>query len=200
MIPVGYMAKRVRVRLESLNAGRVNDIYSVSNCISKDFTDYIGHWKHNGYWFFDTPETLWKLAGDNRIDLTGTVLFFYEVHDLQFDDTAGQWAAFKPDPSFTTRVTVPQRKVLVGYDVLTFSVGTSAECSPLSCNALAVEVETNEHRLLASLEHARHLLENGKFKNTELGPYRIVAVYSLDWPRYPPAVNVRDGRAAPCPP
>ncbi len=182
MIPVGYMAKRVSVRPEWLNAGRVDNIYSVSNCISKDFTDYINYWKHNGCWFFDNPGTILQLARNNRFDVGETVLFFYETHDLQFDDTKGQWASFKPEPSFTTAVTAPHLKVFEGYDVVTFSVGTSAECSPLSCNALAGEVDTNEHCLLASLEYAQCLLENGKFKNTEPGPYRIFAVYSLDWP------------------
>lgn len=182
MIPVGYMAKRVSIRPEWLKAGSVTDIYSVSNCISKDFTDYINYWKHNGCWFFDTPEAIRQLARENHIDLTGTSLFYYEAHDLEFDDTGGQWASFEPEPSFTTGVTAPHGKVLEGYDVVTFSVGTSAECSPLSCNALAGEVETNEHCLLVSLEHAQQLLENCKFKNTEPGPYRIFTVFSLEWP------------------
>jgi len=182
MIPVGYMAKRISARPQWLNAGRVHDLYSVSNCISKDFTDYIGHWKHNGYWFFDTPATIRDLAKDNGIDLIGTTLFFYEAHDRQFDDTTGQWVAFEPERAFTTQVTVPHRKILQGFDVVTFSVGTSAECSPLSCNALAAEVETNAHCLLASLDQAQQLLEGGVFKNTEPGPCRIFVVYSLDWP------------------
>lgn len=77
---------------------------------------------------------------------------------------------------------LPAERALEGYDVVTFSVRTSAECSPLSCNSLAAEVQTNQHCLLASLEQARQLLEDGKFKNTEPGPYRIFAVYSTEWP------------------
>jgi len=77
---------------------------------------------------------------------------------------------------------VPPKKVLEGYDVATFFVRSSPECSPLSCNALAVKVETNQHCLLASLEQAQHLLESGEFKNSEPGPYRIFAVYSVEWP------------------
>jgi hypothetical protein len=182
MIPVGYMAKRVSVRPDWIKAERVADIYSVSGCISKDFGDYINYWKHNGYWFFDSPEIIVLLARQNSIDLTGTKLFFYEVHELEFDDVGGHWTTFQPEPSFTTQVVLPAERALEGYDVVTFSVRTSAECSPLSCNSLASVVETNQHCLLPSFERAQLLLEGGKFKNTEPGPYRIFAVYSTQWP------------------
>jgi hypothetical protein len=182
MIPVGYMAKRVSVRPEWIKAERVADIYSVSGCVSKDFADYIGYWKQNGYWFFDSPEIILQLTLQNSIDLTGTRLFFYEVHHLQFDDAEGRWTTFEPEPSFPTQVVLPTEKELEGYDVVTFSAGTSAECSPLSCNSLAAEVETNQHCLLTTFERAQQLLEEGKFKNTEPGPYRILAVYSTQWP------------------
>jgi hypothetical protein len=182
MIPVGYMAKRVSVRPDWINAPRVADVYSVSGCVSKDFADYINYWQHNGYWFFDSPEIILELAQQNSIDLTGTRLFFYEAHELEFDDIEGRWTGFKPEPSFRTQVVPPAEKVLEGYDVVTFSVRTSAECSPLSCNSLAAEVATNQHCLLASCERAQQLLEEGRFKNTEPGPYRIFAVYSTRWP------------------
>ena len=48
--------------------------------------------------------------------------------------------------------------------------------------ALASTVDTNERCLLHSFEQARALLENGTFGNSEPGPYRIFAVYSVDWP------------------
>jgi len=182
MIPVGYMAKQVSVRPEWIKSERVADVYSVSGCVSRDFADYISYWKHNGYWFFDSPAIILQLARQSSIDLTQTSLFFYEVHELEFDDGEGRWTAFRPEPSFTTRIALPTEKALEGYDVVTFSARTNAECSPLSCNALAAEVETNRHCLLDSFERAQQLLEEGKFKNTEPGPYRIFAVYSTTWP------------------
>jgi hypothetical protein len=180
MIPVGYMAKCVSVRPEWIQAERVADIYSVSGCVSKDFADYINYWKHNGYWFFDSPEIVLQLGQQNSIDLRGTRLFFYEVYEVEFDDVESQWTSFKPEPSFPTHVVVPTEKALEGYDVVSFSLGISAECSPLSCNSLATEVETNQHCLLTSFERAQNLLEEGKFKNAEPGPYRIFAVYSTE--------------------
>lgn len=182
MIPVGYMAKRVAVRPDWIKAEGVADIYSVSSCVSQDFADYINYWKHNGYWFFDSPQTILQLAQKNRVDLIGTHLFYYEVYDREFDNGEGQWMTFRPESSFQTQVSLPTQKTLEGYDVVTFCVRTSAECSPLSCNSLATDVETNRHCLLSSFERAQQLLEEGKFENTEPGPYRIFAVYSTEWP------------------
>ena len=58
MIPVGYMAKRVSICPETLQAKGITDIYSVSGCLSADFVDYIKYWRHNGYCFFDSPEIM----------------------------------------------------------------------------------------------------------------------------------------------
>ena len=58
MIPAGYMAKRVQNRPNGFENTGIVDIYSVSGCISKNFADYIKFWKHNGYWFFDSPQII----------------------------------------------------------------------------------------------------------------------------------------------
>jgi len=182
MIPVGYMAKRVCTRPEWIDAERVEDIHSVSGCISANFADYIDYWKHNGYWLFDSAEVIRELCLEHAIDLSGTRLFFYEVHDDEFDQAQAAWRPFSPEPSFPTRVVPPKSAQLVGYDVVSFYAGTSPECSPLSCNGLARDVQTNRHCLLPSLEIAQQLLVEGRFGNTEPGPYRIFAVHSTDWP------------------
>ena len=180
MIPAGYMAKRVSPRPDWLASARIQDIYSVSSCVSDDFADYVDYWQHNGYWFFDSPEIIRQMCREHAIDLQGTQFFYYEVHDWEFDADRQQWQSFQPESSFITQVVTPAQKVLEGYDVVTFCVRTVAECSPLSCNALATEVATNQHCLLTSLEEAQNLLESGKFNNTEPGPYRIFAVYSVE--------------------
>lgn len=180
MVPAGYMAKRVVVRPDWLRADRVSKIYSVSGCVSPCFADYITFWRHNGYWLFDSPAVILEIAREHGIDLAETVLFYYEVHEWQFDGR--EWMRFEPEPSFGTNVTVPEARAFAGYDVVTFAGQTSPECSPLSCNSLASEVETNSRCLLESFEQARQLLEDGMFNDAEPGPYRIVAVYSVAWP------------------
>lgn len=181
MIPVGYMAKHINERPDWIKADGVSDIYSVSN-VSDDFADYINYWKHNGYWLFNSPTVIRNVVAENQIDISTTKLFYYEVYELEYDEDEKSWAPFEPESSFETRVETPEGACLEGYDVVTFYVRTNPECSPLSCNSLASEVKTNQHCLLPSFEAAKQLLENGSFKNTEPGPYRIFAVYSAKWP------------------
>jgi hypothetical protein len=179
VIPVGYMAKRVG-KPEGFGMPIVRDVFSVSSCVNDDFADYINLWKHNGYWLFDSPEAIQAVAKENSIDINGTRLFYYEAHEAEFD---GQnWRAFASESSIPTDVKPPLKKRLEGFDVVTFSAGNSPECSPLSCNGLAEEIPTNSHCLLESLEFAESCLSCGRFSEGEPGPYRIFAVYSVDWP------------------
>ena len=179
MIPVGYMAKQVITRPEWIKNPDVTDIYSVSSCISDNFADYINYWKHNGYWLFDEPDIIRQLAKEASIDLSAMQFFYYEVYELQFDEEKAQWLSFKADESFLTDVLAPETMTLEGYDVVSFMARTSRECSPLSCNSLARSIQTNSHCLLSSFEDAKRHIETGSFNNSEPGPYRIFAVYTL---------------------
>jgi hypothetical protein len=181
MVPVGYMAKHVRTKPDWLKAPQVKDIYSVSNCVSEDFADYISLWKHNGYWFFDTPEVIRATARENAIRLQRTSLFYYEAYEVQFDGK--RWRTYGPAPGIETNIVSPSAKQLEGFDVVTFSAENAAECSPLSCNGLAEHLPTNEHCLLTSFGEAEANIENGfVLQKGEPGPWRIFAVYSVDWP------------------
>jgi hypothetical protein len=181
MIPVGYMAKHVINRPDWLKTGQVADIYSVSHHMSNDFADYINFWKHNGYWLFNSPEIILEAAKENSVDLRNARLFYYEAYEFEYDDKKRSWEAFSPASSFQTDIVAPGTKRLEGYDIVTFSVHTNPQCSPLSCNGLAAEIETNEHCLLSSFEKAKQLLDEEKIKHCEEGPYRIFAVYSVPW-------------------
>jgi hypothetical protein len=129
--------------------------------MNDDFADYIRFWRHNGFWLFDSPEIIREVAKENAIDLTGTSLFYYEAHETEFDGT--QWRPFAPEASVETNIAPPSDKRLEGFDVVTFSAGTSPECSPLSCNGLADDIRTNCNCLLDSFELANSCLESGKF-------------------------------------
>ena len=179
MVPAGYMAKRVSKKPDWLKATQVTDIFSVSGCTCEDFADYINFWKHNGFWFFDSPEMIRAVARENSINLKGTSLFYYEVHQLEFDGE--NWQAFGPEPTIPTNVAVTSEKRLEGFDVATFWNRNEPECSPLSCNHLAEEISTNSHCLFSSFEEAETNLANGIFNKCEPGPYRIFSVYSVSW-------------------
>jgi hypothetical protein len=179
MIPAGYMYKKIVQRPDWLAPADVDDIYSVSGCISKEFADYTDYWKHNGYWLLNSPAVMEEIARANNLALTGMTLFYYEVFEEQFDEESREWSPFEPEASFPTKVEEPASARLEGYDVATFYAGTSPECSPLSCNLLAQTVPVNRHCLFDSFEQAKQSLEAGQFRNSEPGPFRIFAVYSL---------------------
>jgi len=178
MIDAGYMARKISSRPDWIEAPGVVDICSVSYCISEAFCDYIQHWKHNGYWFFDSPSLIREIASAEFLDLSAYRLLYYQVYQLQFDEERRVWQPFDPDPAFTTKVEVPARKQLLGFDVVSFDAQTTPECSPLSCNNLAASIDVNEHCLLPSLETAKQLLENGAFTDSEPGPFRVFGVWS----------------------
>lgn len=182
MIPIGYMAKRSCEKPPGLGLLQVNDIYSVNSCVNDDFADYVDYWKHNGYWFFDSPEIIQTLAEENSIDLEGTKLFYYEAYEFDFNGQG--WQTFSPWGEIPVRVAVPAEKKLEGFDVVTIWVENSPdpEHSPLSCNALAEKIPTNSHCLIESLEEAKAALNAGKFAGNDPGCQRIFAVYSVDWP------------------
>jgi hypothetical protein len=179
MQPIGYLYKTVAKRPDWIKTENVSDIFSLSNCVSEDFAEYINYWHHNGYWLFDSPEIIRTLAEEHLISLDGTRLFYYEAHEEEYDDTQAQWRSFSPEASFATNIQEPEHKTLQGFDVTSFTLGTSPECSPLSCNSLAEIVTTNQHCLFNTYGEARRAIEHGVFKNTEPGPYRIIAVYTV---------------------
>jgi hypothetical protein len=172
------MARAVMSRPDWLGAAGVDDILSVSGCMSAYFADYIPFWRHNGYWLFDSPDVIREVARENNIDMAGMRIFYYEVHPEEFDDTAKSWRIFKPE-DFETQVIPPPVKNPEGFDVTSFSAGSAPECSPLSCNGLAGALGANRHCLFDSFDAAKQALEEGGFANCEPGPYRVFSVYSL---------------------
>lgn len=178
-IPAGYLYKKIANKPAWLK-GDIEDIYSVSSCVSADFADYINYWQHNGYWLFDNPAIMEKIADEQQLDLTEMQLFYYELYQLEFDeDRDDSWQPFKEETSFTTDVLIPPNKIPMGFDVVTYTAGTSPECSPLSCNSLAEEITVNKHCLFNTFLEAKQALETGLFTNAEPGPYRIFAVYKV---------------------
>jgi hypothetical protein len=179
MIPAGYLAKRVCIKPDWLRAKQVTHIYSVSGCSAEIFAYRVDYEYLNGFWLFDSPEIIQIIAQENSIDLAGTTLFYYEIHEEEFD--GGTWHPCQFDSSFKTSVVLPVDKHLEGFDVVTYSWRKLPEHSPLSCNSLAEEVPTNSNCLFQSFEDAERNVTNGTFKDSEPGPYRIFSVYSVDW-------------------
>lgn len=179
LVPAGYMAKRVIRNPDWIKANPVADIYSVSNCIRKDFADYINYWRHNGWWLFDTPDIIAGLITEHQIDAKGLTYFYYETTDHEYDRAGKCWRLITTNTDFPINVRVPEMKQLAGFDVVTFECHNTPECSPLSCNNLASTLTTTRHCLFESFAAAKAQIEAGAFDDTEPGPLRIIAVYTL---------------------
>jgi len=177
------MAKRIVPKPDWLKADQVDDVLSVSSCISEDFTDWINYWRHNGYWLFDSPEVIIAIAEENGIDLTTARWFYYEAHENECDEDGESWMEIVPEERFAVEIAVPSRHRLAGFDVVTYSLGNSAECSPLSCNNIAEHVRVNSHCLLDSFEDAKVSISEKAYLDAEPGPLRIIAVYETPPPQ-----------------
>jgi len=169
------MLKNIASRPAWLKATHVEDIYSVSGCVSETFMNCPYDWKHNGWFFFDSPAIAYDIALEkgNTAELR---LFYYEIFEKQFDGKV--WSPIAPE-DFPTVVQIPASKKLLGYDVVTFFGGPVPECSPLSCNSIASEMPVNRHCLLDSFEAAHKFVKSPILDDAEPGPYRIFAVYGL---------------------
>ena len=133
--------------------------------------------------FFDSPGAIQAISQQHSIVLNDTLLFFYEVFELEFHN--GNWRTFSPDKWLASRdVVTPTNSRLEGYDVVTFWPENSPapEHSPLSCNLLANKLRTNSHCLFETFEEAQSAVNDGNFAHAEPGALRIFAVFSVDWP------------------
>jgi hypothetical protein len=173
------MFKVVATAPEWFGARGIDHVYAVSGCICSNFMDFTPLWRHNGWWFFDSPMTLNEVAAANGLDPTSFNLFYYEAFESEYDADEKIWRPIEPETSFVTKVETPETKRLCGYDVVTFSVHASPECSPLSCNMLAKKMSVNGECLFDQFATAHELVERGAFNGSEPGPYRIIAVYSV---------------------
>jgi hypothetical protein len=154
-------------------------VYAVSNCISKDFTNYIPYWKHNQYWFFNRPEDMDSILREEKISAE-LELLFYELYEQEFNEAKRAWQEFTGEESFGYQVKPPSQKNFLGFDIVSYSMGTSHECSPLSCNWLCQDVKVNQYCLLDDFEAAIQIAESLDEKKAEPGPYRIIAVYKVE--------------------
>jgi hypothetical protein len=178
MIAAGYMYKRIIAPSEGLGCTNVIKIYSVSGCMSENFTDYISYWKHNQYWFFNHPGDMDSIIAERKI--TGEFeLLFYELYEKEFDEEEQAWREFQGEESFGSDVKNLSHKDFLGFDIVSYSMGTSPECSALSCNLLCQEVDVNQYCLLNDLDFAVALTETLNDKKAEPGPYRIIGVYRV---------------------
>lgn len=149
----------------------VEEICSVSNCISKAPPDWIDRWKHNKMWMYDSPELAWSVVPEQ--DRGRYTLFAYRILPHLFNES-GETELVLPDLSV---VPIPDEFSRIGYDAVSRSCGTNFECSPLSCNHMAPEYPVNKHCLVDNLDTAVTMARTFARGNCEPGPYCVIEVW-----------------------
>lgn len=179
---VGYFPKRTAKRPEGFAPAAIEEIASVSNCISSGPDDWIGSWLHNPLGLYASEDIAWQVARGRD---QGFELYAYRMLD----------AAFPPDgpPRRPTQEeqTIIRSSVLsidpgphferLGWDIagnwLGWSQSIGFECSPLTCNGLASRIQTNRYGLIDRLEDAVPAAVRIAAEQPEPGTYFLLEVW-----------------------
>ncbi len=151
----------------SVSAG-VTEICSVSNCINHQPEGWIETWLHNDWGFFNRVSDTISMCEEPR-EFT---VYAYRLWPQRFLSGAVEnlvLAALPVEP-------VPENFGSLGFDVVSKSVSSFFECSPLSCNGLASEAPVNAYCLLDDLEEAIAFAERCAKEQPEPGSYYVLEV------------------------
>lgn len=174
-ILIGYFPKQTALRTDWLKSNIVEAICSASCCISKAPDGWIDQWKHNlAWWLYDSEEAAVSVAGASRARFD---LYAYRVYPVMFDG-----AGATPIDVNATALGNLEGYQFLGYDMVSRSMGTGFECSPLSCNNGCGTYPVNKHCLMDDLDNAWRITQeiardSEAHKRWEPGPYVLVEVY-----------------------
>ena len=175
-ILIGFFPKNTAHDVSWLGVSHVEEICSVSNCMSKPPKDRIEHWKHNTtWWFYDSEVDAWEVTGDER---EAYDIYAYTIFPVVFDG-AGE----HPVEVITTA-----KGSLIDYEFIGFDAASKEPDvagflhSPLSCNRGADTYRVNRFCLMDELEEAwritREIARDAKERGTwEPGMYYLFEVY-----------------------
>lgn len=172
----GFLPKKVARIPAWLKNPVVEEICSISECISKAPPGRIDHWKHNDLTLYDTLEAAQTVIPAGEV--AEYDIFGFRVFPVCFDSQG-----MKVEEALVGKVNAPATKLdgweFLGYDLAGRSTGYGFECSPLSCNHCAENTPVNRHCLLDDLHLA--VQKGSEFGNpqsgVEPGPYYLVEVF-----------------------
>lgn len=173
MIDAGYFVKQIVPRPEWLQAPSVREICSASDCISAAPKDWVDHWLHNEFgWFNCVTDALAVIPSDHHEMYR---LFAYRMFPALSRGGAQQGILIPPDVHPDP---IPPTFISLGFDSISKSMECvlGFECSPLSCNSMATEIITNEHCLFGSLNQAISGATRFSIEQPEPGDYYVVEV------------------------
>jgi hypothetical protein len=173
VIDAGYFAKRITQKPEWLQAPSVREICSASCCISTGPDDWVGRWLHNEFgWFNRVTDALAMIPPDQH---GAYRLFAYRMFPALFRDGDRHTILV---PSDVHPEPIPPTFLSLGFDSISKSMPSvlGFECSPLSCNSMAIEITANEYCLFDSLDSAIAGAKRFSIEQPEPGEYFVVEV------------------------
>ncbi len=156
---------------EGLKPCGVEEICSVSSCMSPAPENWINHWRHNELWAYDTQEIAWSVVLPELQHAFH--LYAYAMYPLRF--IHGEQQPFSI-PELNVQPW-PKSFIRLGYDGVSRSLDTNFECSPLSCNGMAERFAANRYCLIDSEQKGFELAQRFSESEPEPGPYHVVEVW-----------------------
>ena len=184
LVLIGYLPKRFVAGNgeDGPELPGVEEIASVSECISTSPPDWVDRWRHNtDTGLFDTPPPAWSVVPEAERERYR--LYAYRLLPVLFHDSGTETE--HPLPALTA-VPIPDGFSCLGYDAVVRDPGRmeggnhlvpSFGCSPLSCNYMAAEYPVNRYCLVDELDTAIPMARDFATGNCEPGAYCVVEVW-----------------------
>jgi hypothetical protein len=166
---IGYFPKKIAIRPDWLPR-RILEVCSASCCLSKGPDNWIEHWTHNELWLYSTLAAAIAILPD--AERSQFEIHAYRLLPVVFNK--GERKSIERPILNVEPMALDFKSV--GFDAVACSCGSGFECSPLSCNSLADEIETNEFCLLKTLAMAEEVALRFSREEPEPGPYYVVEV------------------------
>lgn len=167
---IGYFPKRTKSPPNWLIEPKIDQVCSVSECISMGPKDWISLWKHNTFFLFDTTEIAQSIIETNISEYD---IYAYKQYPFIYEN--GKYI----EHYIECKTVKPMESnfLLLGYDSVSRTYGNAFAHSPLSCCNYAHKLPTNRFCLLNSLSSAKEAAKLFSIDNPEPGPYYVVEVY-----------------------
>lgn len=149
---LGYLPKKLATRPDWLECPNVKLIASVSECISPTPPDRIDRWEHNHLGLYDSEALATAIIPRDKS--TEYTIFAHCALPVVFHDGhPSDW-----NPWTNTETTLPELDTEynehLGFDIVGYTNGGFFECSPLSCNGVAKNINVNRFCLVDDLHRA----------------------------------------------
>lgn len=178
---LGYFPKKPALPANAPFGAQVTRVCSVSHCINGPANEWIQHWTHNDWGYYDTPGAALAIL-DGLPDAAEFRLFAYRLLPAYFDGD-GVRHEIELAPGEPPVVPLDASFRSIGFDVVSRGISAYFECSPLSCNGMAKEVAgVNEDCLLPTLEAAVSFAERCAREQPEPGAYYVLEVFEQHKP------------------